>query len=97
MRSSRITISSAGNNPTTRPGGTGTVTENRTMKTVKEIKAAFAAAKQAMGTPYFKMTTYQYDGEEFLRIGVSTASGGAILFTINGERISASDLKKIIG
>jgi len=69
----------------------------KTMKTVKEIKAAFAAAKQAMGTPYFEMTTYQYDGEEFLRIGVSTANGGAILFTVNGERISASDLKKITG
>lgn len=67
------------------------------MKTVKEIKEAFAAAKQAMGTPYFEMTTTQHDGDRYRDIQVSTANGGAILFTIDGDRISASDLKKIAG
>jgi len=37
MKSSRISISSAGNNPTTRPGGTGKFQKERTMNEIKII------------------------------------------------------------
>ena len=63
MRASRISISSAGNNPTTRTGETGIVTENRTMTHYNQLTLEHANKGELKGLKTYRYTTR--NGEDF--------------------------------
>ncbi len=63
MNPSRISISSAGNNPTTRTGETSNVTENRTMTHYNALTLEHANKDELKGLKTYRYTTRT--GEEF--------------------------------
>jgi len=63
MNGKGIHISSAGNNPTTRPSGTGTVTENRTMTHYNQLTLEHANKDELKGLKTYRYTTR--NGEDF--------------------------------
>jgi hypothetical protein len=73
------------------------MTNTTTCPTTQQFREIYTQTRKLTRDSDLKLETRQWVGGEWIEIRITSANGPGVLFHLNGERISKSDLQKIIG
>ena len=72
------------------------MTTNKPKQTVAKLKESFNFARTTLRTSYLELKVLVYINKEYVDLYISANSAGSICFMLNGDTISAANLKKLI-